>query len=755
MSRHIGKRIYLEGAYDLARGRRLFAEDMPLDHPLALRVFRSKAAHARLLNVEVEEARKIPGVVGVLTAKDIPGKNLIGFINKDQPFLAHDKVRFEGEAIALVAAENEETAEAALDSIQVEYEELPTLFDPEASLKEGAARIHEKGNLLLTRRVTRGNVDEALSRCEAVVKRTYVTPHIEHAYLEPDAGIGYVDGDGTLVICASTQSPHYNHMEVCAILGLEEDRVRIIQAATGGGFGSKLDLTVQGYLGLALYHFKRPVRIVFSREEISLATTKRHPMKMELETGATKEGKVLALRARIFCDTGAYGSFGLAVASRAAVHATGPYEIDNVEVESLCVYTNHPIAGAMRGFGVPQIAFAHESQLDLLASALGIDPLEIRRMNALRPNSKTATGQELKNSVGMVRTLEAIEPFYRNALANWKGKGPGGPIRRGVGIGSMWYGIGNTGIQNPSTARVQMNAEGKVTLFTGVADIGQGSSAVLSQIVAEVLGLEPREIELVVADTKWTTNAGATSASRQTYISGNAVKDASSKLADVLLTEAVDVLKTPKSLLVLEDGFAVDTRHSDNRVFLPDLAKRAHARGRPLTWQGYFDPETTPLEMQTGQGVPYATYAFATQLALVSVDVLTGEVQVSKIVAAHDVGRALNPANVEGQIQGGVAMGLGFALMEEYLPTQTLSLGDYLIPTSMDMPVILPIVIEEQEPTGPFGAKGVGEPALIPTAPAILNAIADAVGERIYKLPATPERLRNALMARAGDRNLL
>jgi CO/xanthine dehydrogenase Mo-binding subunit len=743
--RHVGTSIPRIGGYELAAGRRRFSEDIPLDRPLVLRLFRSKKVHARIVSVNVEKAFRIPGVVGVLTAKDVPVKNRYGLINKDQPLLAHEKVRFMGEAIALVVAENDESAGEALDAIEVAYEDLPQLFDPEEALKEGVPLIHAKGNLLYRRVIRKGNAAEALAGCPVVLKRTYLTPHLEHSYLEPDGGVGYVDQDGTLVIYASTQNPHYDHKEVCDILGLKGDQVRIIQAATGGGFGSKLDLTVQGFIGLALYHFRRPVRLIYSREEICLATPKRHPMKMEFETGANRDGKLIALRARIVCDTGAYASYGIAVATRAAIHATGPYEIENVEVESLCVYTNHPVAGAMRGFGVPQVAVAHESQMDLLARELRMDPLEIRKINVLKTGAITTTGQKVKDSVGMLKTLESIQSSYEAAKKTWKAGESWDHLKRGVGIGSMWYGIGNTGVQNPSTARVEMNPEGELSLFTGAADLGQGSSTVLVQIAAEILGLEPALIHLVAADTRWTSNAGATSASRQTYISGNAVKDASLKLSDVLLTEAVDVLKTPKPFLVLEDGFAVDSRHSDRRAPLAELAARAHGRGRPLAWQGYYDPETSPLDSQTGQGAPYATYAFASHLALVTVDTSTGEVRVAKIVAAHDVGRAVNPLNVEGQIQGGVAMGMGFALMEEFIPGKTSSMGDYHIPTSMDMPEIVPLIIEDSEPSGPFGAKGVGEPALIPTAPAVLNAIADAVGERIYRLPAHPERVREAI----------
>jgi CO/xanthine dehydrogenase Mo-binding subunit len=745
MPKQINKTIPKIGAADLARGCRLFSEDIPLENALSLHVYRSRKTHARILDLDLQEARKVNGVVGILTAGDIPGKNLFGLINKDQPLLAHEKVRFAGEAIALVAAVDKEAGHKALEAIEVAYEDLPAVLDPHEALKEGAPLVHSKGNLLSRRVIRKGDAAEAFSRCDVVIKRTYRTPHVEHCYLEPDAGVGFVDEDGTLVIYASTQNPHYDLKEVSEILALPEENIRIVQAATGGGFGSKLDLTVQGFIGLALYHLRRPVRLAFSREEAFLATPKRHPMTIELETGATRNGKIQALRARIVCDTGAYASYGLAVATRAAVHVTGPYEIENVESESLCVYTNNPIAGAMRGFGVPQVAFAHESQMNILAQELGIDPLEIRRINALRVGSRTATGQGLKASVGMVKTLEAIEPQYKEAKAQWKAESVPEPLRRGVGIGSMWYGIGNTGVQNPSSARVEMDAQGKVTLFSGAADIGQGSSTVLAQITAEILGIEPSEVCLVIADTRCTTNAGATSASRQTYISGNAVKEAAGKLADVLLTEAVDVLKTPKSLLVLEDGFVVDSRHSDRRVPLSKLAKRAHDRGRPMTWQGYFDPETTPLDGETGQGAPYATYAFASHLALVTVDTSTGEVRLNKIVAAHDVGKAINPQNVEGQIQGGVGMGLGFALMEEFIPGKTASMGDYHIPTSLDMPEIIPIIVEDQEPTGPYGAKGVGEPALIPTAPAILNAIADALGERIFRLPAHPERVRQAV----------
>ncbi|MBL7225274.1 MAG: xanthine dehydrogenase family protein [Desulfobacteraceae bacterium] len=734
------------GAVDSSRGRTLFSEDVPIDDPLVLRVFRSKKAHAEIINLDVKRAGQIPGVIGVLTAADIPGKNLFGLINKDQPLLAHDKVRFEGEAIALVAAENDHAAQQAVDAVQVNYQELPPVFDMERALDQDATPIHEGGNLLFRRTIRKGDAAEGLLRSHVVVQRCYQTSHLEHAYLEPDAGAGYLDEDGTLVIYASTQNPHYDHGEVCQILGLEEERVRIIQAATGGGFGSKLDLTAQGFIGLALFHFQRPVRLVYTREESFLSTSKRHPFIIRMESGAEKDGRLSALRVKMICDTGAYASYGLAVATRAAVHVTGPYEVENVEVECLCVYTNHPVAGAMRGFGVPQVAIAHESQIDILAEELGFDPLEMRRINALRPGSLTATGQELTESVGILKTLDAIEPYYRQAKGEWKENGPSSHLKRGVGLGVMYYGIGNTGVKNPSGARIQMNPEGRVTLYTGAADIGQGSTTALAQIASEVLGIDPLEIELVVADTKWTTSAGATSASRQTYISGNAVKEAALKLADILLSEAEKLLETPKDFLSLKEGLVVDSRDIGKKASLGELATQADLRGTSLSCPGNFDPVTTTLDPDTGQGNPYATYAFGCHLAFLTVDTQTGKVSVSKIVAAHDVGKAINPQNVEGQIHGGVAMGIGFALMEEYVPGTTISIGDYHIPTAVDMPEIISIIVEEPEPTGPFGAKGVGEPALIPTAPAVINAIADASGKRIYRLPANPERVRGLMI---------
>lgn len=745
--RAIGKNIPRIGSLERLKGEPIYSADIELDRPLVLKVLRSGHAHAELVSIHIQKALEIEGVVRVFTAKDIPGKNRMGIINKDQPLLVPDKVRSISDPVALVAAETDEAAERGVKAIEVAYRDLPAVLDPDEALKDGAPRIHDKGNLLMTRRIRKGNADQAFEKCHSVIENVYQTAMIEHNYLEPDAGTGFVDQDGTLVIYASTQNPHYDHKELVSLMALEEKQIRIIQAATGGGFGSKLDLNVQGFIALALYHLKRPVRCVYSREEAYLATAKRHPLTIKMKTGTDANGKLQALKATIICDTGAYGSYGIAVASRAAVHATGPYEYEHVEVNSRCVYTNKPFCGAMRGFGTPQIAFAHESQMDLHAEALEIDPLELRLRNALTVGSETATGQTLSTSVGIGDCLRALKPHYEETRAGWLKEKSDPYKKKSIGFGAMWYGIGNTGVQNPSTARVEMNLEGNITLFTGCAELGQGSTTVLTQIACEILGIQPPDLKVIVGDTHLTTNAGATSASRQTYISGNAVKAAAEQLSDVLKTEAVNRLRAPKSELKLESGCVHKMNAPDQKVAFSDLAKQIQARGISLNWQGYFDPETVPLDPKTGRGVPYATYAFACQMAMIVADRLTGEVTVEKIVAAHDVGKAIHPENVIGQICGGAAMGIGFALMEAFEPGKTKSMKDYHIPTCADMPEVIPIIIESNEPTGPFGAKGVGEPALIPTAPAILNALAKAFGKRIYTLPANLERVLESSIA--------
>jgi CO/xanthine dehydrogenase Mo-binding subunit len=737
---YVGRSVERLGGRDLVRGRPVFAEDDQPKGALVLKVFRSEKHHARILSIDTARALNIRGVAGVWTASDIPGVNQYGVIIKDQPLLAKDKVRFAGEAIALVAAENEDAADEALHAFDIQFEDLLPVFDPEKALAPEASPVHEKGNLLNRKTVHKGDVEEGFRRSDIVVERTYRTQLAEHSYLEPDAGSGTIDDEGNFIIQVCTQNPHYDRKDVAALLGFEEERIRIVQTTTGGGFGSKLDLTVQGFIALALYHLRRPVKMVFSREEAFLATAKRHPSRIHLKSGISRDGRLLALQARMLFDTGPYSSYGTPLAMRAAIHITGPYKVENVDVESISVYTNNPVAGAMRGVAIVQTTFATESQMDVLAREVGMDPLEFRRINAMKSGIQTATGQQLTHSVGILKTLNVLQPAYAEAVL-WKEKGRPGHIKRGIGLGSMWYGIGSMSVKNPAHATIRVDERARIRLCSGAADIGQGCTTVFCQITREILGVEPGFIRIVTGDTGHTLDAGPTSASRQTYISGNAVLDASRKMAADLLSEAARHLKRPQNELSLKDSCVVDTS-GKRLMLLTELVEKMVETNGPLQWEGYFDPVTTKLDPETGQGIPFATYTFASHLAMVEVNGETGTVQVMKVVAAQDVGKAINPQGVMGQIQGGVGMGLGFALMEKFQPGKTLSMSEYYIPTSLDMPEIECLIVEDPEPTGPFGAKGMGEPSLAPTAPAILNAIADALGKRVYHLPANAENVR-------------
>ena len=735
--KQVGIEIPKVDALEKALGMAKYGADLPAQEALYLKVVRSPKPHAKILRIETEEALRIPDVQRIFTAKDILGKNLVGTITKDQPVLASDRVRYIGDPVVLIAAKTEEAADEAAKKVVVAYEDLPCINHPEEALLPYAPLIHEKGNMLIQFHVIKGDVQRGFKEAEVIVEETYTTTWVDHAYLEPDAGISYLDEEGRITVVCPTQNVHYDQKEVAAVLGLPLERVRIIQCATGGGFGGRLDITVQCLLALAVFHLKSPVKIVYSREEVFQVTSKRHPLKIQYKSGAKKDGMLTAVEVDILGDTGAYASYGATVAIRSAVHATGPYQVPHVKVRSRMAYTNNSWSGAMRGFGIPQMAFAHESQMDLLARALKMDPIEIRLKNCLRIGSETATGQTMMASVGIGETLKKVRE-WRDRSPAIKDDSRKSSTKRGMGVASMWYGIGNTGIANPSAAQMEIDPRGEVRLFTGVADIGQGSDTVLLQIASEATGVPLREIRLIRADTAITTDAGATSASRQTYISGNAILNAIKSLKDEVINEAGRILEVGRKDLYFEDGEIKLKSKPSISISMKELAKRC---GRVLRGEGYFDPETTRLDPETGQGSPYAAYAFATHLAEVEVDTETGKVKVNRVIASHDVGKAIHPKNVIGQIMGGVAMGTGFALMEEFVPEKTTSFVDYLIPTSKDVPEVIPIIVEDGVPTGPFGAKGVGEPALIPSAPAILNAIADAIGERIYHLPANLERV--------------
>lgn len=708
----IGQDITRVDALDKVLGTAAFAHDLKKNTMLFACVVRSSRPHAMIRKIDISAALALDGVVKVLSHKDIPGENLFGAIKKDQPFLAEGRVRYKGEAILVVVGVTEEIARKASGLVEIEYEDLEYISDPFLSMRSPIL-IHDGGNLLSHRKVIKGDAGKGFESSDVIVENTYSTTWIDHAYMETEAGIGYTDERGHIVVASSTQNIHYKMKEIARLLAIPPEQVRVVQATTGGGFGGKLDVTVEGYIALAVYHTKRPVVMRYTREESFLGQTKRHPLYIEYKTGARKDGSLTAVEVNIIGDTGPYISYGETVCLRAAVHATGPYEVPNVLVNSRMFYTNNPVSGAMRGFGVPQLALAHESQLDEIAQRIGMDPLDIRMKNALKRGSLTATSQVLNHSAGLLETLKSIEPFWRARHKQGTGSG--------FGLGCMYYGIGNTGISNPSSCYLTFTPEGRVEMHSGVCDIGQGSDTVLLQILCDALGMEEMGIDLVRGDTDTSLDAGSTSASRQTYISGMAVCDAAQKMREYLEGQGYYSGKP-----------------------LKDICREAAEKGLPV-FNGHFDPPTTAPDPETSQGAPYATYAFATHMTEVHVDEVTGVCKAVKVHAAHDVGRAINVSNVKGQIYGGVAMGVGLALMEEFIPGKTESFDNYYLPTSMDMPEVEAIVVEDREPTGPFGAKGVGEPALIPQAAAIVNAIKDATGVRMRQLPCDIERLKLAL----------
>lgn len=743
----IGESPARVGSLEKALGRARFGSDQGEPGDLFLVCLRADRAPAVIEGLALDRALAVPGVVRIFTAADIPGEKLLGIIpvSKDQEFLAERIIRHRGQAVALVAAETEHAARKAARLVEMRLAELEGVFDPLEAMAENAPLVHPGrpgGNLMARRVIRKGDAEAALSNCAVIHEAEYTTSFIEHAALETEGGRAWIEDD-RLIVKACTQNPHYDRADVARFLGLDPERVRVIQAETGGGFGGKLDVSVQPYLGLAAWLLKRPVRMVYTREESFIGTGKRHPFRMKCVTGADTDGRLIALKMDLSADTGAFASYALAVATRAAVHATGPYYIPNVDIECRLAYTNNPWCGAMRGFGVPQAAFAHEGQMDGLADKLGMDRLEIRLRNALRPGLSTATGQVLTRSVGIAECLERLKPVYQAWLSE---VGPASSPGRGVGVGAMFYGIGNTGVSNPSTARVEWTPDGRIILFTGAADIGQGSDTVLRQILGARLKVDTERIALVRADTDLTTDAGATSASRQTFISGGAVLQAAEALEEMIFARSEDLMEVDRRDLEMAGGRVWVTGSPGSAMTVEEIVQSLADQDTRAVGEGRFDPPTVALDPETGQGVPYATYAFAAHAVMVEVDTWSGQVQVKRVAAAHDVGRAINPKCVEGQICGGVMMGVGMALMEEYVPGKHTNFEDYHIPTMMDMPEIDPVtIVEDPEETGPFGAKGVGEPALIPTAPTIASAVGHAVGKPMRELPISLERVMEAV----------
>lgn len=751
----VGSRLARLDAKSKLTGEEQYGADKYPENCLWLRTVRSPHARATFCLGDLEAfKRSYPEVVAVFTARDVPENSFAVFPTpKDQPVLADRHVRMRGEAVMLIIGE--------MDAIQAIPESaFPINWTPEAPLETTEQALAATGdllhdfapeNVLCRGRVAKGDVALGLQQASFVAEDEYRTSYVEHAYIEPEAGYAEVfheNGEERLRIFACTQTPMMDKEEVARVLKLPTHAVHIVPSAIGGGFGGKLDVSIQPLLAVAAWHLKRPVRTVYSRGESMVSTTKRHPARIRARYGCDAQGNLTALDFHGDFNTGAYASWGSTVANRVPVHSTGPYFVPHLRALTRAVYTNNAISGAFRGFGIPQAHIVTEALLDDLAEQSGIDKLEFRFKNAIRAGQATATGQVLSASVGIAQCLDALRPAWQEATNtvadyNRRAEAQGSPLRRGRGVASMWYGIGNTVIANPSTMTAGLRTNGRLFLYNGAQEIGQGSYTVIPQIFADAVGLPVALVDQVMGDTDLTEDAGKTSASRQTFVSGNAAKFAGEDLRRQLLQllglgQHAQLSLRGALLNGVENGI-------EKSVVLSTL--QADANGDVALGRGYFNPPTVPLDAN-GQGVPYATYGFAAQVAEVEVDMQLGTVKVLHIHAAHDVGRAINPTQVEGQIHGGIAQGLGLALMEEYISGRTDNLHDYVIPTAGDIPPISVHIIEDGEPLGPYGAKGVGEPALVATAPAILNAIHDAAGVRIRHIPATPDRVRLAILNR-------
>ena len=726
----VGQRIPRPDAADKVKGTALYVEDLPAAGALVGGVLRSPHAHARIARLQVAAARRLPGVHAVLTAADIPGKNLIPMIQADWPVLAEREVRHVGEGVALVAAESKDALAAALLAIEVEYEPLPARLDMEESARAGDVIAHWK--------VRRGDAATALARPGlVVVEGTYHTPHQEHAYIETNGMIAAPDGAGGIVVHGSMQCPFYVQKAVASALGCDLGQARIVQTVTGGGFGGKEDAPSAPGAQVALLARAagRPVRLILTREEDMAVMSMRHRGRIHVRTAATPEGDLVACEVDYLLDGGAYATLSPVVLFRGTVHACGPYRVPDVAIDARAVRTHTVPAGAFRGFGEPQVAFAIESQMDVLAERLGMDPLELRRRNALRVGDETVTGHLLKESVGFDEVLDrvAAESGWAEKRARYAEQD--GVVRRGIGLAACYYGVGLGAMGkhlNPAGASVVVAADGSVTVAVGTTEIGQGMITVLSQIAADALGCPVERIKVVDPDTSRVPDSGPTVASRTTLMSGNAIRDAAAKIRAAMEPVIADA--------------GLDWSGAVALCVQKQVGLAAH---------GWAVPPATTFDLDTGQGEAYVCYSWSANVVEAEVDTETGETRVLGVWSGHDVGRVVNPTTGEGQVEGGVVQGLGYALVEEHALRDGRILNDqfstYIIPTTLDTPEIHPILVEHAYSWGPFGAKGLGETPIIAVAPAVTAAIHHATGARVREIPATPERVWAALREKQGD----
>lgn len=732
-------------------GQAIYTDDITFPDQLYGATLRAAYPHARILSIETTAAAALPGVHAVLTGADVPGRHNHGLVYHDWPALADDKVRYLGDPVAIVAADTPAIAARALALIQVTYAPLPVVDSPQMALQPDAPLVHENwpgGNLLKHIQVRHGDVAVGFAGSHAIVERVYQTATTEHAFLEPECAIGvpagYDPGHPKLTIYVGSQIPYADRSQVAACLNLPDAAVRIISPLVGGGFGGKEDIAAQIHVALLAQRAHRPVKMLYSRQESLLFHPKRHATTIRIKTGAARDGRLLALEAELYGDGGAYASLSDKVMTRATTHATGPYRVPHARIDCYAAYTNNPPSGAFRGFGVTQSAFAVEQNMDILAQQLGLDPLEFRRRNALQVGDTTATGQTLRESVGLLETIEVVSRYIDHAGSRWRWSWREGHKAYGWGVACAYKNTGlGGGAPDKAAAVVEAFPDGTAIVRTSAAEIGQGLVTIVAQCVAEELGLPYARVRVLLSDTDLTPDAGPTTASRQTYVTGNAARLAAGILRESISSVVAERLDVPPGELRYEEGLL---RANGRVVPFGQAIAWLLAEGRePRTYYEYEAPATQPLG--SGGDMHFA-FSFATQAALVEVDLETGIVRVLKVVAANDVGRAINPIGLQGQVEGGVMMGLGNCLTEEYIVEQgipfTDSLARYKIPGIQHTPEIISLVVEDPAADGPYGAKGVGELSSIPTTPAICNAIYHACGVRVTRLPVDQADLNMA-----------
>ena len=741
-----------------AEGREPYAADIYPEGLLWAGAVRPGAiqgvAHARLLRIDTSAAVALPGVIKVLTAADVPGTNRQGIIHKDMPVLVADKLRYAGDPVALVIAESPEALRQAIRAVVVDLEPLPAVYDPLIALAADAPRVHHErtDNLLAAAEIQLGEGAQRLSRCAVVVHSSFSTPVQAHGFIETENGIACCAPDGSLTMTLSTQAPFRDRMEIAHALGLSFDQIRIIAPCLGGGFGGKDGATVQCLLALAALHSDgRPVKMQWDREENLLAGYRRHSCRIDYQLGASRDGTLEAVHCRLVYDTGAYAHLGGEVMALGMEHAGGPYRIPHVLIEGQCVYTNNPVAGAMRAFGVCQVSFAFESMIDELAHELGLDPLALRRHNALLPGDTNCAGVTLGDSTGIADCLQIIDehPHWLTRMA-WKNDAPPG-TRRGVGLAAVFNAAGyGAKVRDAAIAKVELTRDGQIVVHNAVADMGQGNASAFVQIAGHLLHQDAARVSVCQPDTASSYPSGSSSAGRTTFTFGNALITACEQLAARLINRAGLVLFVDDdSTLELMPG-KICHAASGREVSLARLGEFMSAEERCCLGE-YVAPRCP--DPGTGKGFfigfPHIVFAYGAHLARVEVDLTTGQVRVIDYLAVTDGGQVINPAMFDQQVHGGVAQGLGYALMEDLLAHEGQVLASdfssYLIPGALDLPEIISLACSGEESRGPFGMKGVGEVAINGPLPALANALADGCGIRLRDAPLTPERVLMAL----------